>query len=94
MKPMDFKDIVFEHMIICGVEGMFTSLRVDKSTIPEGYNKYSIRHSEDGDEWFYTLEEFVWANHFGDFITNKEIRIDNSDNCIYINGDYSYIDNP
>ena len=93
MKQIDFKDIKFEHMIICGIEGMFTSLRVDKSTIPDGWNKYSIRHSDDGEEWFYTLERFVWANHFGDFITNKEVEIDNECNCIYINEDYSYIEN-
>lgn len=93
MKPIDFKNIVFEPMIICGVEGLFTSLRIDKFTIPNGWNKYSVRHSDDGDEWFYTLEKFVLANHFGDFITKNNIEIDNKDNCIYINGDYSYIIN-
>lgn len=64
-----------------------------KDTIPEGYNKYSIRHSDEGDEWFCTLEKFVWANHMGDFITDKEVPLDDVDNYIYINGDYSYIDN-
>ena len=46
LKEVDFKDVVFEKMIICGVEGLFTSLRVDKDTIPSGWNKYSVRHSE------------------------------------------------
>lgn len=50
MKLIDFKDVVFESMIICGIEGLFTSLRLDKSTIPQEYNKYSIRHSDEGDE--------------------------------------------
>lgn len=90
MKPVNFKDVVFEPMIICGIKGLFTSLRVDKFTIPQGYNKYSIRHSDEGDEWFCTLEKFVWANHFGDFITNKEVSMDND--YIYINGNYSYLD--
>lgn len=90
MKPVNFKDVVFEPMIICGIKGLFTSLRVDKFTIPQGYNKYSIRHSDEGDEWFCILEKFVWANHFGDFITNKEVSMDND--YIYINGNYSYLD--
>ena len=31
MKRVNFKDVVFEPMIICGIKGLFTSLRVDKS---------------------------------------------------------------
>lgn len=93
MKPVDFKDVVFEPMIICGMEGLFTSLRIDKDTIPSGWNKYSIRHSDEGDEWFYTLEKFVWANHFGDFITKDNIEMDIKGDCIYIDGDYGYLDN-
>ena len=91
MKLIDFKDIVFESMIICGIEGLFTSLRVDKSTIPQEYNKYSIRHSDEGDEWFCTLEKFVWANHFDDFIAEENVPMDDENNYIYINGNYSYI---
>lgn len=87
MQPVDFKNIKFEPITICGIEGMFTSLRVDKSTIANGYNKYSIRHSDEDDEWFCTLEKFVWANHFGDFITKEDIHIDD---CIYIEGNYSF----
>lgn len=92
MKQVDFKDVVFEKMIICGVEGLFTSLRVDKDTIPSGWNKYSVRHSDEGDEWFCTLEKFVWANHFGDFITKNKIEMDSDSGCIYIDGDYNYLD--
>ena len=87
MKPVNFNDIEFEPITICGIEGLFTILRVDEDTIPKGWNKYSIRHSDEGDEWFCTLEKFVWANHCGDFITKDEVVIDES---IYINGEYSF----
>ena len=92
MKQVDFKDVVFEKMVICGVEGLFTSLRVDKDTIPSGWNKYSVRHSDKGYEWFCTLEKFVWANHFGDFITKESIEMDSDSGCIYIDGDYDCLD--
>ena len=92
MKQVDFKDVVFEKMVICGVEGLFTSLRVDKDTIPSGWNKYSVRHSDEGDAWFCTLEKFVWANHFGDFITKDKIEMDSNSGCIYIDGDYDCLD--
>lgn len=87
MQPVDFNSIEFEPIIICGIEGLFTRLRVDKYTIPNGYNKYSIRHSDEDDEWFCTLEKYVLANHFGDFITKEEIHIND---CIYIEGDYTF----
>lgn len=87
MQSVNFKEIAFEPITICGIEGLFTSLRVDKSTIPEGYNKYSIRHSDEGDQWFCTLEKFVWANHCGDFITKEDIHIND---CIYIEDNYNF----
>lgn len=89
MKPIHYESTTYEKMIICGIEGLFTTLRIDESTIPKGYNKYFIRHSDDGDEWFCTLEKFVWANHVGHFITPNEIIMEEY-NCIYINNDYNY----
>ena len=71
---------------------MFTSLRVDKDTIPSGWNKYSVRPSEEGDEWFCTLEKFVWTNYFGNFITKGNIEMDSNSGCIYIDVDYDYLD--
>ena len=54
------------------VEGLFSSLRLDRKTLPEGWYAYDIRHTDSGA--FCTVEEHVAANHMGTFITKKKIE--------------------
>lgn len=85
-------DVDFELMVICGIEGIFTDLIVDTKTLPEGIFKYSIRHSDDGENLFCTLEKNVLVNRTGDFFTKEKINILNCNEFIDINNDYEYLD--
>ena len=53
--------------------GFFTNARVDRSTIPDGWYAYDIRHDDDGD--FITLEAQVLANHAGTFLTPHPVKL-------------------
>lgn len=53
------------------IKGFFTILRVKKDSLPEGWYKYDIRHSETGA--FITLEPNVWANHAGTLVTQTNV---------------------
>ncbi len=37
----------FEEVTIFGKPAIFTSLRIDRNTIPRGYYAYEIRHDDD-----------------------------------------------
>lgn len=50
----------------------FTPLRIKKS--PEGYLNYSLRESDDG-EGPVSVESFVVVNHYGDIVTNFDLRL-------------------
>lgn len=54
----------FQEVEIMGHYGIFTELRVDKSTIPEGMNCYELRHGDD-DSYLAALEQGVRVNYFG-----------------------------
>ena len=64
MDVMDVNKEQFHEVEIKGHYGVFTELRVDKSTIPEGVNCYELRHGDD-DSYPAALEESVGVNYFG-----------------------------
>ncbi len=51
--------------------GEFSSMRIDRKTIPYGLHAYDIRHDEES--WFAELKKFVLVNHFGTFVTRTKI---------------------
>ena len=64
MVVIDVNSRQLQEVEIKGHYGVFTELRVDKSTIPEGVNCYELRHGDD-DSYPITLEENVRVNYFG-----------------------------
>lgn len=69
-------------------KGHFTSLRVDRSSLPQGFYAYDLRESDDGDMWFCQLKSFVLVNHAGTFVTAS--RIDGADAGIEVE-DYTFM---
>ena len=56
--------------------GYFTTCRVDRDTIPEGWFAYDFRHGDSGN--LCTLEPFVLVNHGGTFLTQQKVEMNNS----------------
>lgn len=57
------------------VHGEFTSLRVDRNTLPEGMYAYDLRDADgDSELWFSELKEHVLVNHAGTFVTTEKIE--------------------
>ncbi len=55
---------------------VFQDKRIEDKDIPEGYKRYSIRHSDDDWGCPRTIENSVWVNHYGDILTKEEIVFD------------------
>lgn len=64
MDVIDVNTGQLQEVEIKGHYGVFTELRVDKSTIPEGVNCYELRHGDDN-SYPAALEENVRVNYFG-----------------------------
>lgn len=70
------------------VEGLFSALRLDRKTLPEGLYAYDIRHTDSGA--FCTIEEHVSANHMGTFVTEKKIEFPKGKNYKCLTCGYSF----
>lgn len=74
---MDLIDVntgQLQEVEIKGHYGVFTELRVDKSTIPEGINCYELRHGED-DSYPAAMEENVRINYFGTVLMTDKMEL-------------------
>ncbi len=89
MKPLPFEkvkpctplELILEDGTTC--KGMFTELRIDRSTIPHGKYACDIRHGDDGDWCDYTqAKSQILVNHAGTIIT--DVPIPNADRGVYI----------
>jgi len=69
------------------VEGLFTCIRVDRDTVPEGWYAYDLREGEDGE--FCTIENDVLVNHGGTFLTQQEIDL-GPNACLELEEDFEY----
>jgi hypothetical protein len=53
--------------------GYFTNFRVDRSSVPEGWYAYDIRHGDSGE--LCTIEKCVLVNHAGTFLTKTPVKL-------------------
>jgi len=74
MKPIKFNDTSdYQFMEVLGVEGVFTNMRIDKESLPEGFHKYALRSGEE--DLVCQISDNVTVNHAGDFITKTPIDL-------------------
>ena len=74
MDVIDVNSRQLQEVEIKGHYGVFTELRVDKSTIPEGVYCYELRHGDD-DSYPVTLKEDIRVNYFGAVLMKNEMEL-------------------
>lgn len=74
MKPIRFNDTSdYQHIEVLGNEGVFTPLRIERESLPEGFHKYSLREGEEA--LISQVASEVLVNHAGDFITKEPLEL-------------------
>lgn len=79
MKPVDFKDTSdYQYLEVFGVEGVFSNLRIQRDSLPNGFHKYSLRGGENA--LYCQIACDIMVDHAGDFITKEPLDLgqDNS----------------
>ena len=64
----------YEEIELFEKPALFSNDRIDRSTVPEGYFMYEIRHDDEGDP--VQIGESILVDCFGTVITNEEISLD------------------
>ena len=69
----------FEDVTVLGHPMLFTCLRVDRDTVPQGMYMYEVRHDDDQQGEPVQIANWIMVNHWGTLITNKPIRLEPSE---------------
>ncbi len=88
--PVNANNTDYERFEILGHDALFTSLRIDRNTLPKGLYAYDLREDDYGKGDICELCGFVLVNHFGTAIVKEPI--DGADDGIVIkNHDYNFL---
>lgn len=76
MIPVDAKSERFEEMELYDKRVLFSPLRIDRSTVPEGLHLYELRHGDD--DWGDPVQvgKSVFVNHYGTILSPEPIKLD------------------
>ena len=89
MTRQNAMDVVWERVEVLGKECLFNDLRIDRSTIPDGYFMYEVRHSDE--DWGEPCEIAlgILVNFYGTLITKEPFELEPS---TVTNNAYLFID--
>jgi len=63
----------FDEVTIFNKPALFTPIRIDANTIPNGYHLYEVRHDDDCQGDAVQIARSIVVNHWGSLITKDEI---------------------
>lgn len=72
-------DATREGYMLAEIDGkpvLFTNMRLDRDTVPEGIFCYDIRDSDDMDGSFAEVKPFVMVNHWGTILCREPFPLD------------------
>ena len=89
MKPLDARDEQYTLIDMDGYICLFTNMRLDRDTIPEGLYCYDVRDADANGE-FAEVQKFVLVNHWGTIITKEPLPLDPQWNSYFPERDAEY----
>ena len=92
IKPINADETSYARFEILGRDALFTNLRIDRKSLPDGLYAYDLRDSDKCDGTPSELKTFVMVNHWGTVIVKEPI--DGADEGIVLNDeDFNYLGN-
>ena len=90
MTPINANETGYERFEILGRDALFTSLRIDRKSLPEGLYAYDLRDCDDCSGDPCEVKSFVLVNHWGTVIVKEPIE--GADEGIVLDDeDYNYL---
>lgn len=73
MERYDAGKELFEEITVLGKPALFTGIRIDRNTVPEGLFLYEVRHDDEGLGDPVQIGERILVNHFGTLLTCEPV---------------------
>lgn len=90
MKPINANETGYERFEILGHDALFTSLRIDRKSLPEGLHAYDLRDCDDCSGEPCEIKSHVMVNHWGTVIVKEPIE-GADDGIVLDENDYNYL---
>lgn len=88
MARYDYSKEYFEKVRVCGIECLFSDVRIERSTITEGKYQYEIGGDDDSGGEPARVQIGVWVNFFGTLICDVSLPL-GTDNVLWLQeGDF------
>lgn len=65
----------FEEITVLDKPALFTSIRIDRNSVPKGLYLYEVRSDDDGCGDPVQIAKGIMVNHFGSIITREPIKL-------------------
>lgn len=66
----------YELVTVLGYPALFTSMRIDRDSVPEGLHHYEIRHEDDNGMAAAQIGRGIMVNHMGTLLMRSELSMD------------------
>lgn len=74
--PVDAMTENFEEVTVLDHPMLFTCVRVNRKTVPEGLYMYEVRHDDNQHGLPVQIANWIMVNHWGTLISNKPIKLE------------------
>ena len=91
MSRHDANCLTYDEVTIFGLPALFTDLRVDRSTVPDGVYRYEIRYSDDYGGEPVELARGIMVDFFGTVLTREPIQLPISGGLELNDGDLDFL---
>ena len=75
MARFDAMNEIYEEVTVFDKPALFTPLRLDRKTVPQGYHLYEVRHDDECQGDAVQIALGILVNHWGSLITTDEIML-------------------
>lgn len=90
MSRHDANRLTYDEVTIFGVSALFTDLRVDRSTVPDGVYRYEVRYSDEYGGEPVELARGIMVDFFGTVLTREPIQLPISGGLELNDGDLDF----
>ena len=90
MSRHDADRLTYDEVTIFGVPALFTDLRVDRSTVPDGVYRYEVRYSDEFGGEPVELARGIIVDFFGTVLTREPIQLPISGGLELNDGDLDF----
>ena len=90
MSRHDANRLTYDEVTIFGVPALFTDLRVDRSTVPDGVYRYEVRYSDEYGGEPVELARGIMVDFFGTVLMREPIQLPISGGMELNDGDLDF----